>query len=133
MPSQHPQAKKSFTPRIFIVEDDQNIRKFIEGLLKDFKYQAASSPSGSEALKRITEMIPDLILMDVLLEDMDGLSVCQKLHSDSRTKKIPIIMISCMTDHSTMKSATAYGAVDFIEKPFKLSVLKDKIQKALAL
>ena len=126
-------GKKEFTPRIFIVEDDSTIREYIEGLLKDLGYQVASSPSGSEALKRIMEMIPDLILMDILLEDMDGLSVCQKLHSDSRTKKIPIIMISCMTDHNTIQSANAYGAVDFLEKPFKQSVLKDKIQKALAL
>jgi len=125
--------KKDFVSRIFIVEDNPNIREYLERILIVMGFHTASSASGKEALEKISEKIPDLILMDVLLEDIDGLSVCQKLQANPRTRKIPIIMVSCMSDHNTIKNATTYGAVDFIEKPFEQSILKAKIQKALSL
>ena len=125
--------KKEFASRIFIVEDTPNIREYLEVLLQAMGFQVVSSASGKEALEKIQERLPDLILLDILLTDIDGLSICQKLKANPRTQKIPIIMISCLSDHNTLKSAAAYGAVDFIEKPFQELVLKDKIQKALSL
>ena len=121
-----PPAKK-----IFVVEDDQVISEYLESTLEDFGYQVGSCSLGAQAWAKISMQNPDLILMDVMLPDMDGITLCKQLHSDSQTGKIPIIMLTCLTDSSTIRQAYSYGAVDFIGKPFDRATLKSRVQKAL--
>lgn len=127
-------AKKtnSNPKKIFIVEDDSGIREFLESTLKDMNYQVESCASGKDAFAMISAGNPHLVLMDILLDDLDGLNLCRKVKSDSKTRHIPVIMLSCLSDSSTMKNADSFGASDFIAKPFKQAVLKAKIEANLA-
>lgn len=118
--------------RIFVVEDDQTIRDYIVMVLKKFKYHVSSSENGAKAVEKIAQENPDLVLLDVMLPDMDGISVCKNLRANPKTDHIPVIMLTCLTDSATIRDAHLYGAVDFIAKPFDQKTLKARIDKALS-
>ena len=118
--------------KILIVEDDPVIREYLEQILNDLDYRVDSCSSGAEAMSKIPETCPNLILMDILLPDADGLTLCQKIKKDDETAHIPVIMISCLSDSDTLRNASSYGASDFIVKPFNQAELKEKIEKFIA-
>lgn len=126
-----PPKKRSTAKKIYVVEDDPVILEYLVTVLKDLRFKVASSQSAIQALHKITEENPDLILMDVMLPDMDGITLCRHLHDDLRTCHVPIVMLTALSDSSTIRNAYDHGAVDFISKPFNQETLKTKIRKAL--
>ena len=127
-----PKKRKARKALIFVVEDDSVILEYLKTVLTDLNYNVASSSNGCEALEKIVQDSPSLVCLDVLLPDMDGLTLCQKLKANPKTSKIPVIMLSCLSDSATLRNAYSHGAIDFIAKPFKQAILRDKIEKALS-
>ncbi len=126
-------AKTKLPPtKIFVIEDDPIILEYLENTLEDFGYKVASCSKGSEVQAKMDGEKIDLILMDVMLPDTDGITLCRQLHSNDKTSGIPIIMLTCLSDSNTIRDAFAFGAVDFIAKPFTRANLKSRIQKALS-
>jgi len=117
--------------KIFVVDDEVTVLEYVKTALQNLDYQIFCADNAEEGIKRITEEKPDLILLDIMLPDMDGISVCRKLRSGPVTKDIPIIILTSLSDAATIQNAFFYGAADFMPKPFDLKILKSKIEKAL--
>ncbi len=119
---------------ILIVDDDvHNIQLAINILKEDEKYNIIFTTSGKEALLRVKEYIFDLILLDILMEPMDGFEVCKILKSDKLTKDIPIIFLSAKDDETSISKGFELGAVDYITKPFFSKELKARVKTHIQL
>lgn len=103
---------------ILIVDDDKVQVKILEAHLRRAGYKVISAYDGEEALQRVEAHAPDLILLDVMMPKMDGISVCQELRKLEGTKHTPIIMITAIDDFHKKMEALKSGADDFISKPY---------------
>jgi len=112
---------------ILIVDDNFKNLQVLGSILKEAKFKAAIATSGFEALDFVNEKLPDLILLDIMMPEMDGIEVCKRLKSNEITKKIPIIFLTAKTDGSTIKEAFDAGAQDYIAKPFKSVELLSRV------
>ncbi len=118
--------------RILVIDDDLNIQEMLEGVLSELGYQVDVAGDGNQAIKRVNQNKPDLIIMDVRLPDIDGVSLCREIHRLKETSEIPIFMLTALSDLATYHDAKLFGAVDYIVKPFDLDLLRGKIKKVLS-
>jgi diguanylate cyclase (GGDEF)-like protein len=124
------QYKKS---KILIVDDlPENVRMLIEALKND--YATIPATSGEAALEKCqSESLPDLILLDILMPGMDGYEVCKWLKSNNRTKEIPIIFITGVSESLDDAKAFSLGAADYITKPFNIATVKARVNNQIEL
>jgi two-component system phosphate regulon response regulator PhoB len=116
---------------ILVVEDEEDIRELVSyHLLKD-GYQVAGVATGEEALAMVESQIPDLIVLDLMLPGIDGISVCRKLRSGPRTAAIPIVMLTAKREEADMIAGLNEGASDYIPKPFSPKVLLARVAAVL--
>ena len=113
---------------ILIVEDEKHISTFIHTILKSNHYRAIECQTGSEALSIATSHCPDLILLDLGLPDIDGLTVLRKIREWSN---VPVIVISARSEEAEKVAALDLGADDYITKPFGTSELLARIRTAI--
>jgi signal transduction histidine kinase len=125
----HEENKK----KILIVDDiPSNIQILAEAMRKD--YQIIFATNGEEAIKiAITDPLPDLILLDIMLPDIDGYKVCQHLKNDDKTKEIPIIFITAKSEETDETKGFEFGGVDYIIKPFSIPIVKARVQTHIEL
>lgn len=114
---------------ILVVDDEDAIRSSLSGILEDEGYTVRSAESGQEALDMVSEQVPDLVLLDIWMEGMDGLEVLSRLKR--RSPDLPVIMISGHGTIETAVQATQKGAYDFIEKPPQVERLLLTINRAI--
>ena len=114
--------------KIMIVEDDEIISNSIAGYLEKWQYSTYEVQNFQNVVHEFVEYSPDLVLMDINLPYFDGYYFCEEIRKIS---KVPIIFISSANDDMNIVMAMNIGADDFIEKPFKLVVLKAKIEALL--
>jgi cyclic di-GMP phosphodiesterase len=107
-----------YYPSILIVDDTLTGRKALELLLKQEGYRLAFASNGVEALRRAGEFEPDVILLDVMMPDMDGFEVCQRMRNDPNLLDVPILLLSSLTERDDRLKGIGAGADDFISKPF---------------
>lgn len=117
--------------KILVIDDDLNIQEMLENILSELGYQVELAGDGNQALNRINQNKPDLIILDVRLPDIDGISLCREICQLKGTGKIPILILTAFSDLTTYHDAKLFGAVDYLVKPFDLDVLKEKIEKIL--
>lgn len=103
---------------ILIVDDIEDNLNILGDLLTFDGFNVETASSGEDALKRVQESHPDLILMDILMPGMDGYEVCTQLKADESTKDIPVVFVSSMGDVESKVQGFKVGAVDYINKPF---------------
>ena len=118
-------------PLIYIVEDDTNIREIESFALKNSGYNIADFESALEFNKALQNKIPDLILLDIMLPDEDGLMILKTLRSTPETKKIPIIMVTAKTTEIDKVKGLDSGADDYITKPFGIMELISRVKALL--
>lgn len=118
--------------RILAVDDDASIREFYETTLRLLGYEAAVASGGKSAKESIAKQRPDLILMDIMMPDQDGISLTRELRSADATSDIPIVMVSGLADAGTLQDALLFGAVGYLVKPVEADALKAKIDQTLA-
>jgi len=112
--------------KIMLVDDEPDSLKLLYTMLEsDYKIVVASN--GVEAIKLAVESEPDLILLDVMMPDMDGYEVCQKLKANVQIRHIPIIFVSSMNDIVDEHKGLTVGAVDYISKPISFIIAKARI------
>jgi DNA-binding response OmpR family regulator len=116
--------------RILIVDDEPQIRLLLGEFLSDL-YDTEFASNGNEAVKRSLELRPDLILMDVMMPDLDGISAVQKIREHELTRHIPILMVTAVNTTRQRIEAFDFGADDFISKPFDLDELNSRIRSKL--
>ena len=116
---------------VLVVEDDEDIRELVSYHLLKEGYQVASVASGEEALAIAEGQPPDLILLDVMLPGVDGMTVCQKLRAVPGTADIAVVMLTAKGEEADIVRGLNLGATDYITKPFSPKVLLARIRAVL--
>lgn len=107
----------NLTSTILIVDDNPTGQLALEALLAREGYVLTLAGDGWEALKKATDLLPDVILLDVMMPDIDGIEVCQRLRADPRVAEVSIIMVTAFDDHELRMRAIEAGADDYVTKP----------------
>lgn len=121
----------SSNPRILVVEDDFDISNMLNIFFNGQGYEVDVAPRGSEALEKCRQQLPDLIVLDIMLPDMNGFDVCRQLRTTTRTKHIPIIFLTQRDERRDKIEGLELGADDYITKPFDIEELKLRVQIAI--
>jgi diguanylate cyclase (GGDEF)-like protein len=120
-------------PMILIVDDNPENIQVLGGLLSDEDYNPAGVSSGERAIAFLKKHKPDLILLDVLMPDMDGYSICRKIREEEANRPIPIIFLTAKTDEKDILKGFESGGVDYITKPFNTSELLARVKTHIEL
>ncbi len=104
--------------RVLIVDDDPDIQKLVSYNLHQAGFRVSTAATGVAALESVQEQPPDLIILDIMLPDLDGLEVCRKLRQRDKTRRIPIIMLTARTQEVDRVVGFELGADDYVMKPF---------------
>lgn len=118
--------------RVMVVDDSVTVRRVTEKFLNAQAFSVLTAKDGMEALERIAEFQPDVVLMDIEMPRMDGFELLGHLRRDPQWQRLPIIMISSRTAQKHREHAAALGATGFLGKPYQNDVLLDAIQDVLA-
>ena len=115
-------------PRVLVADDDPGVRKLVEYNLSLEGYEVIAVSGGKEALRRAQNETPDLLLLDVMMPDLNGLRVCQSLRS---TSQMPIIMLTAKTEEESVLKGFGLGADDYVTKPFSSEELMARVKAVL--
>ncbi|MEA2508337.1 MAG: hypothetical protein QOG21_419 [Actinomycetota bacterium] len=116
---------------VLVADDDEDIVRFVEINLRLEGFEVATAPDGEEALRMAFEILPDLVLLDVMMPKIDGFEVCQKLRNDSKTKGISVIMLTAKSLSADKVVGLTAGADDYIIKPFDPMELIARVKSAM--
>ncbi|MBQ8856618.1 MAG: response regulator transcription factor [Lachnospiraceae bacterium] len=116
---------------IYIVEDDQNIREIESFALKNSGYQIQDFSSAREFYRAVKERKPDLVILDIMLPDEDGMEILQKLRKNPETKRLPIMMVTAKTTEIDRVKGLDSGADDYMTKPFGVMELISRVKALL--
>jgi DNA-binding response OmpR family regulator len=119
-------------PLILVAEDERDIRDLIVFTLQLSGFEVVEAPNGEEALKKATQIKPDLILMDVRMPKMTGYEACKALKDQEATQNIPVVFLSAKGQEAEISTGLEMGAIDYFLKPFAPDELADKVNKILA-
>ena len=117
--------------KILVIEDDRDISELIAYNLEREGYEIACLYDGSQAIDFVHKRKPELIILDLMLPEVDGIEICRALKSDANTKHIPIVMLTAKSEEADVVVGLQMGADDYIPKPFSPKVLVARI-KAMA-
>lgn len=117
--------------KILVIDDERDILDLVVPPLLREGYQVCTSMSGQEGLRRVRDERPDLVILDVMLPDLDGIEVCRALKWDSATRGIPVVMVTGKADESDVVLGLGIGADDYISKPFRLKELLARVKAVL--
>jgi len=116
---------------IYVVEDDENIREIETIALKNSNYLVKSFVRASEFYQALDDILPDLVLLDVMLPDENGYDIVKRLRSQSATRRLPVIMVTAKTSEMDMVKGLDDGADDYIKKPFSVMELLSRVKALL--
>ncbi len=117
--------------RILVVDDEKRVRDLISFRLQVFGYEVMVADNGQEALTIASEQKPDLILLDVMMDGLDGYQVCSRLKRNNETRSIPVVMLTAKSEAKDVTRAFESGAVDYVVKPYDPTVLRQKVERNL--
>ena len=116
---------------VLVVEDEPDIRNLIVHHLVREGFRCRTATTGAEALQRVRTATPDLVVLDLMLPEMDGLEVCRRLRSAAATAAIPIIMLTAKADEIDRVVGLEMGADDYVSKPFSPKELVARVRAVL--
>jgi DNA-binding response OmpR family regulator len=116
---------------ILVVEDEKDIRMLIARSLDEKKFRVIQAESGAKALKFLENEQPDLILLDVMMPDIDGFELCQKIKDQPKLQKIPVVFLTVRNADEDILRSRKLGAVGYFIKPFDPFQLEIDIERIL--
>jgi diguanylate cyclase (GGDEF)-like protein len=119
-------------PKLLIADDQPTNVRALHGLFKD-DCDVFMATSGEQTIELCRKELPDLILLDVVMDGMDGHEVCRRLKADPLTHTIPVIFVTAQTDEADEEYGLSLGAVDFITKPIKPAIVRARVRAHLSL
>ncbi|MCZ2126815.1 MAG: response regulator [Anaerolineales bacterium] len=117
--------------RLLVVEDDLDIAKMLKIYFTALQYEVDVANRGRDALEKTRQVLPHLIILDIMLPDIDGYEVCRTLRTNTRTSHIPVIFLTQKDERSDKLQGLELGADDYITKPFDIEELKLRVQGAI--
>jgi CheY-like chemotaxis protein len=114
---------------VLLIEDEPIIRELVESVLGEANVRVRTAPSGLEGLKLAQSERFDLILVDVVMPELDGISVCRVLKSEPGTRNTPLYMLTAKTAQADIDDATRAGADGYIQKPFRGAELLEVVNR----
>jgi PleD family two-component response regulator len=118
-------------PHILVVEDQPNTAEMLTSYFKTQGYEVTSVGWGKDALAFVEKTVPDLVVLDIRLPDIDGYEVCRHLRTQRRTAQVPIIFLTEKRERSDKLQGLKLGAVDYITKPFDIQELRLRVRNVL--
>ena len=115
-------------PTILAVDDTPEHLELLARVLEGDGYEPVLATGGLEALARVAQEKPDLILLDVLMPGVGGMEVCRRLKADPATRELPVIFLTCKSDAQDVLAGFAAGAVDYVAKPFRFPELLARVR-----
>ncbi len=120
------------SPRVLVVEDEDNIATALEFLIVREGYAHDRVASGADALPRIRDTHPDLVLLDVMLPEVSGYQICEGIRTDPSLSDIKVLMMTARGSTIERRKGLELGADGFISKPFDLKDLRDEVRRLLS-
>jgi PleD family two-component response regulator len=117
--------------RILVIDDSTANNILCRSMFEEEGHYVVTMESGKQALREVTRIKPDIVLLDVMMEGIDGFDVLREFQSNESTRSIPVIMISASDDRRMMEKAINMGAIDFVSKPIGTNRLYDKVLQIL--
>jgi diguanylate cyclase (GGDEF)-like protein len=117
--------------KIMVVDDEEHIRRILQFQLKKEAYTVITAPNGEEALRKIRQESPDLVILDVMMPKIDGFEVCRRIRSDFQISQIPIIMLTAKSDLPDRVKGLKDGANDYLIKPYSNEELLLRVKNVL--
>ena len=124
-------TSQQMKPKILIVDDEPDVVQLIEYNLKSAGYDVMTSTDGQDALQQARASSPDLIILDLMLPEVDGLDVCKVLRRDTGTAGIPIVMLTAKASETDRVLGLELGADDYVTKPFSPRELVLRVKRLL--
>jgi len=119
-------------PRVIIADDDPDIRRLVEMTVTNAGCDVTVASDGEEALARVRDSVPDLVILDVLMPRMDGWEVARALKSDPATREVPVMFLTSRGQEHDVLEGFDSGAVDYMVKPFSPRELQVRVRSVLA-
>lgn len=116
---------------ILVIEDEEDIVELLRYNLEREGYQVSAAHTGVDGFRKARTLKPDLVLLDLMLPEMNGLEICRRLKESASTKSIPIIMLTAKTEEADTVSGLEMGADDYVPKPFSPRVLLARIRAVM--
>jgi len=118
--------------KVLAIDDDASICDLYSQGLSLLGFDVTCASNAKKAREHLKTNKPDIILMDIMMPDVDGITLTRELRADSKSADIPIIVVSGLADAGTLNDALLFGAVDYMVKPIDLDALKAKIERTFA-
>jgi CheY-like chemotaxis protein len=118
--------------RILIAEDEPDIRELVAFTLRFAGHEVTATPNGEEAVKQASQIIPDIILMDVRMPRMTGYEACRLMKADPALKDIPVVFLSAKGQDFEIQTGLEAGAEEYLLKPFAPDQLTERVKAILA-
>ncbi len=116
--------------RVLIADDEPDMLRFLKSQLSDH-FQVIEAVDGNQAFEKACQFLPDLVLLDMMMPEKDGLQVCRELRGRTSTRRIPIVLLTARADEETKLQALASGASDFLTKPFSTTELHVRVKNLI--
>ncbi|MGD2087447.1 MAG: response regulator [Candidatus Aminicenantes bacterium] len=116
---------------VLLVEDNTDMRGFIKTLLTEEDFLVVEASNGREGIDRAKEIIPDIIISDIMMPDVDGYRLCRELKQDIKTSHVPIILLSVKYTETEITRGLETGADDYITKPFNMEILLTRVRNLI--
>ena len=117
------------TRSILLVDDEPQTRDLLRLMLKRDGYEVFEAEDGYEALEKVKSIVPDLVLLDVMMPDIDGLTVCRRIRKDDALSSIPVVMLSARTHLEAVEKGIMAGATRYLTKPIGRKELLQHIRE----
>ena len=119
------------TPLVLVIDDDATQRVLVQETLRQAGFDTEEAENGTDGIARTAELRPDLVILDVVMPDLDGFTVCRGLRGNPKTQHIPILMITGLEDEKSIARAFEAGATNFLTKPINWALLPHHIRYIL--
>ncbi|MCC6607289.1 MAG: response regulator [Anaerolineae bacterium] len=116
---------------ILLVDDDPNLRDMLRAMLEMGGFAVIEAEDGLDALEKLEEITPDVLVLDVMMPNLDGVSLCKQLRNDAEFVSLPIIMLSGKTQHRAVEEGMAAGANLYLCKPITVDELIRSVRELL--
>ena len=133
VPETFPLNNESFLPQstVLIVDDNPQNVELLQAFLESLPVKLVTAVDGLDALKKVEEHNPDLVLLDIMMPQMSGFQVCRKLKGDARTRDIQVLMVTALNELGDIEQANECGTDDFVSKPVNKIELLTRVKSLL--